>query len=77
MLNYLESNSLDEEGLLRVPGSSMRINSLQQELETSLNNPDTCPFDRFKSTDVCSLLKQFIRYTHGHPLLYTYTHLSC
>ena len=61
MLNYLETNSLDEEGLLRVPGSSVRINTLQQELETNLYNSDSCPFGGVKSTDVCSLLKQFIR----------------
>lgn len=77
MLSYLETNSLDDEGLLRVPGSSARINTLQQELETNLNNPDICPFDGVKSTDVCSLLKQFIRYAHTHARIthkHTHTH---
>ena len=72
MLSYLETNSLDEEGLLRVPGSSVRINSLQQELEANFYNSEGCPFEGVKSTDVCSLLKLFIRYTHS--LMHTHTH---
>lgn len=64
MLNYLETRSLDDEGLLRVPGSSVRLSALQQELDTNFN-PDTSPFEGVKSTDVCSLLKLFIRYTNA------------
>ena len=75
MLNYLETNSLDEEGLLRVPGSSVRINALQQELETNYNNSsDSCPFEGFKSTDVCSLLKLFIRYKRTHATCHMHVH---
>lgn len=60
MLSYLESHALDDEGLLRVPGSTGRINALQQELEANYQ-PDSCSFEGVKPSDVCSLLKQFIR----------------
>ena len=63
MLSYLETNCLDHEGLLRVPGVTTRLSALQQDLEANYNyNPDSCPFEAVKSNDVCSLLKQFIRY---------------
>ena len=63
MLCYLEANSLDEEGLLRVPGSATRVSTIQQELEANYcYNPDISAFEGVKSSDVCSLLKQFIRF---------------
>ena len=60
MLCQLERNSLDDEGLLRIPGSSSRVASLLQELETNFN-PEGGNFEGVKSTDICSVLKQFIR----------------
>ena len=63
MVSYLEANCLDNEGLLRVPGATTRLSALQQDLEANYYyNTDRSPFDGVKSNDVCSLLKQFIRY---------------
>lgn len=63
MLSYLEANGLDHEGLLRVPGATTRLSALQQDLEANYNyNPDNSWFEGVKCNDVCSLLKQFIRY---------------
>ena len=61
MISYLEDEGLHEEGILRVPGSAARINALQQELEASFNE-GTFSFEGKRVTDVCSLLKQFIRW---------------
>jgi len=61
MISYLEDEGLNEEGILRVPGSAARISALQQELET-LFNEGTFSFVGKRITDVCSLLKQFIRW---------------
>ena len=60
MLSQLEKSSLEEEGLLRVPGAAGRIAALQQELEINFN-PEGGNFEGVKSSDICSLLKLFIR----------------
>ena len=51
---------MQEEGILRVPGSAARVNALQQELEANFCE-GTFSFQGRKVTDVCSLLKHFIR----------------
>lgn len=60
MISYLEKQALETEGLLRIPGSATRINSLLQELEASFHLGQFS-FSGHKPSDVCSLLKQFIR----------------
>lgn len=60
MIQYLEECGMQEEGILRVPGSAARVNALQQELEANFNN-GMFSFQGRKVTDVCSLLKHFIR----------------
>ena len=60
MLHYLEGCGMQEEGILRVPGSAARVNALQQELEANFSE-GTFSFQGRKVTDVCSLLKHFIR----------------
>ena len=61
MISYLEKHSLDTEGILRVPGSASRVNSLLQDLEASFHMGQFS-FSGIKETDICSLLKQFIRF---------------
>lgn len=67
ILEYLESEGLQVEGLLRVPGSATRIKAIIDKIETKFHcgvfslksymaNKKDC-----KVTDIASLLKQFIR----------------
>lgn len=51
---------MDDEGILRVPGSSLRLQTLRQEIESKFSQGEFS-FDGLKSTDACSLLKMFIR----------------
>lgn len=60
MLSFLEDNGLTEEGILRIPGSSSRINSIIQEIESTFNT-GLFSFGGKKCVDVSSCLKQFLR----------------
>ena len=60
MVRFLEDNGLTEEGILRVPGSSSRINSVIQEIESNFNT-GLFLFEGKKCVDVSSCLKQFLR----------------
>lgn len=59
-MSYIESNCLDEEGLLRVPGNSARLQSLKQDIDSKFNQGEFS-FKDMKASDACSLLKMFIR----------------
>lgn len=60
MLSFLEDNGLLEEGILRIPGSLLRINSIIQEIESTFNT-GLFSFEGKKCVDVSSCLKQFLR----------------
>ena len=60
MISYLETYCLHEEGLLRVPGHAGRLQASKQEIDSKFNQGDFS-FEGMKATDVCSLLKMFIR----------------
>ncbi|XP_022106871.1 rho GTPase-activating protein 18-like isoform X2 [Acanthaster planci] len=60
IISYLEENGLDEEGVLRVPGSSARIKQLREEIET-LFYEGKFKFEDLRVNDVVGLLKQFLR----------------
>jgi len=62
MLEHLETHCLDKEGLLRIPGSTARVNSLLLDLEENFHYGQFS-FSCIKESDICSLLKQLIRYT--------------
>lgn len=72
-MSHLEANCLDDEGILRVPGSSSRLQSQKQEIDSKFNQGEFS-FDGLKSSDLCSLLKMLIREL-PIPLL-TKEHLS-
>ena len=61
MISYIEAHALDHEGILRIPGSTSRMNAMLQEMESSFHTGHFS-FAGSNCNDVCSLLKQFIRY---------------
>lgn len=67
LINHIEEEGLDTEGLLRIPGAATRVKSLCQELESSFYD-QTFPWQQLKQHDAASLLKLFIREL-PHPLL--------
>uniref|UniRef100_A0A8C4DV35 Rho GTPase activating protein 18 n=1 Tax=Dicentrarchus labrax TaxID=13489 RepID=A0A8C4DV35_DICLA len=67
LINHIEKDGLDTEGLLRIPGAATRVKSLCQELESSFYN-GVFPWQQLKQHDAASLLKLFIREL-PHPLL--------
>ncbi|KAM7395615.1 hypothetical protein PAMA_007062 [Pampus argenteus] len=73
LINHIEEEGLDTEGLLRIPGVATRVKSLCQELETTFYD-DKFPWQQLKQHDAASLLKLFIREL-PHPLL-TVEHLN-
>ncbi|XP_038051615.1 rho GTPase-activating protein 18-like isoform X2 [Patiria miniata] len=60
IISYLEENGLDEEGVLRVPGSTGRIKQLREEIE-SLFYEGKFKFEDLRINDIVGLLKQFLR----------------
>lgn len=67
LINHIEEEGLDTEGLLRIPGAATRVKSLCQELESSFYE-GLFPWQHLKQHDAASLLKLFIREL-PHPLL--------
>ncbi|XP_037837561.1 rho GTPase-activating protein 18 [Kryptolebias marmoratus] len=67
LINHIEEEGLDTEGLLRIPGAATRVKLLCQELESSFYD-GTFPWKQLKQHDAASLLKLFIREL-PHPLL--------
>ncbi|XP_070705183.1 rho GTPase-activating protein 18 isoform X3 [Pempheris klunzingeri] len=67
LMNHIEEEGLDTEGLLRIPGAATRVKSLCQELESSFYD-GMFPWQQLKQHDAASLLKLFIREL-PHPLL--------
>lgn len=67
IINHIEDEGLDTEGLLRIPGAATRVKSLCQELESSFYD-GVFPWQQLKQHDAASLLKLFIREL-PHPLL--------
>ncbi len=60
IIGYLEDNGLDEEGVLRVPGSTARIKQLREEIESTFYE-GKFKFEDLRINDVVGLLKQFLR----------------
>ena len=60
MVTYLETHALNEEGILRIPGSSAQISTQQQKMEASFIQ-GTFSFEEAGPIVVSSLLKTFIR----------------
>lgn len=68
IIGFLEKNGLTDEGILRVPGSAVRIKNLKQDLEsrfsqssqTGLLDPNA-DWNEARTNDVAALLKQFLR----------------
>ncbi|XP_074541117.1 rho GTPase-activating protein 18 isoform X1 [Halichoeres trimaculatus] len=67
LMNHIEEEGLDTEGLLRIPGAATRVKSLCQELESSFYD-GMFSWKQLKQHDAASLLKLFIREL-PHPLL--------
>uniref|UniRef100_A0A3Q1IEA7 Rho-GAP domain-containing protein n=1 Tax=Anabas testudineus TaxID=64144 RepID=A0A3Q1IEA7_ANATE len=67
LINHIEEEGLDTEGLLRIPGAATRVKTLCQELESSFYD-GMFPWQQLKQHDAASLLKLFIREL-PHPLL--------
>ncbi|XP_071373339.1 rho GTPase-activating protein 18 isoform X2 [Centroberyx affinis] len=67
LINHIEEEGLDTEGLLRIPGAATRVKSVCQELESSFYD-GLFPWQQLKQHDAASLLKLFIREL-PHPLL--------
>ncbi|KAM4529613.1 rho GTPase-activating protein 18 isoform 4-T4 [Fundulus diaphanus] len=67
LINHVEEEGLDTEGLLRIPGAATRVKSLCQELESSFYD-GTFQWNQVKQHDAASLLKLFIREL-PYPLL--------
>ncbi|XP_077990065.1 rho GTPase-activating protein 18-like isoform X1 [Glandiceps talaboti] len=62
MLEYLEEGCLNDEGILRVPGSTARMKTLKKDLESQyLNGCLEFDFKNYRGHDVAGLLKQFLR----------------
>ncbi len=60
MVSYLEESCLEHEGLLRIPGSTSRMNHMLQEMEATFHTGQFS-FAGSNCNDVGSMLKQFIR----------------
>ncbi|KAJ1204277.1 hypothetical protein NDU88_008058 [Pleurodeles waltl] len=60
LLQKLEESGLDTEGILRVPGSALRVKTLRQELEATFYE-DNFDWNQVRSNDAAGLLKMFIR----------------
>ncbi|XP_054617240.1 rho GTPase-activating protein 18 isoform X2 [Dunckerocampus dactyliophorus] len=60
LINHIEEEGLDTEGLLRIPGAATRVKSLCLELESCFYD-GTFPWQQLKQHDAASLLKLFIR----------------
>ncbi|KAM7135138.1 rho GTPase-activating protein 18 isoform 4-T4 [Molossus nigricans] len=60
LISQIEEGGLETEGLLRIPGASIRIKNLCQELEAKFYE-GTFPWESVKQHDAASLLKLFIR----------------
>ncbi|XP_072305626.1 rho GTPase-activating protein 18-like [Eucyclogobius newberryi] len=73
LISHIEEESLDTEGLLRIPGAATRVKALCQELESSFYD-GLFSWPQLKQHDAASLLKLFIREL-PHPLL-TVEHLN-
>ncbi|XP_029103844.1 rho GTPase-activating protein 40 isoform X2 [Scleropages formosus] len=73
LLSFLEKKGVDSEGILRVPGSQIRIKLLQQKLETTFYTGGFS-WDEVSPNDAAALLKKFIRELPS-PLL-TAEHLN-
>ncbi|KAF7657688.1 hypothetical protein LDENG_00023340 [Lucifuga dentata] len=67
LINHIEEEGLNTEGLLRIPGAATRVKSLCQELESCFYD-GVFPWQQLKQHDAASLLKLFIREL-PHPLL--------
>ncbi|KAJ8385911.1 hypothetical protein AAFF_G00178730 [Aldrovandia affinis] len=67
LMCHIEQESLDTEGLLRIPGAATRVKAVCQELEGRFYE-GTFPWESLKQHDAASLLKLFIREL-PHPLL--------
>ncbi|XP_078543664.1 rho GTPase-activating protein 28 isoform X2 [Lissotriton helveticus] len=60
LLQKLEESGLETEGILRVPGSALRVKTLRQELEATFYE-DNFDWNQVRSNDAAGLLKMFIR----------------
>ncbi|XP_069476794.1 rho GTPase-activating protein 28 isoform X2 [Ambystoma mexicanum] len=60
LLQKLEETGLETEGILRVPGSALRVKTLRQELEATFYE-DKFDWNQVRSNDAAGLLKMFIR----------------
>ncbi|XP_041468624.1 rho GTPase-activating protein 18-like isoform X2 [Lytechinus variegatus] len=60
LIGYLEIHGLNEEGVLRVPGSSARIKQLREEIERDFYD-GKFSFEDLRINDAVGLLKQFLR----------------
>ncbi|XP_028405819.1 LOW QUALITY PROTEIN: rho GTPase-activating protein 18-like [Dendronephthya gigantea] len=71
MIAFLENNGINEEGILRVPGSAARIRAMREEIEEKYQE---CLFSWTgrKTHDVAALLKQFLRELPFPLLTYEY-----
>lgn len=67
LVKHIESEGLDTEGLLRIPGAITRVKALCQELESSFYD-GVFSWSQLKQHDAATLLKLFIREL-PHPLL--------
>lgn len=67
LLTHLEVTSLDTEGIFRISGSTSRVKSLRQEVETRFYDSGL-DWDGIQAHDAASLLKLFLREL-PHPLL--------
>lgn len=62
LIAFLETNSLRDEGLLRIPGSQQRIKAIREEIEDTYGNCDGCfCWQNQKNNDMATVLKQFLR----------------
>ncbi|PVD32686.1 hypothetical protein C0Q70_08131 [Pomacea canaliculata] len=71
LINHLEKEALDMEGLLRIPGSVTRVKQLREELEEKFYG-GTFPWSEVWANDAAALLKQFLRELPEPLLTYNY-----
>ncbi|XP_036405064.1 rho GTPase-activating protein 18 [Megalops cyprinoides] len=67
LINHIEEEGLNTEGLLRIPGAATRVKAVCQELEAKFYE-GLFPWESLKQHDAASVLKLFIREL-PHPLL--------
>lgn len=60
LLSKIEETGLETEGILRVPGSALRVKTLRQELEVNFYD-GTFDWEQVRHNDAAGLLKMFIR----------------